>query len=121
MIGNVVWDPNATYRFYVFGDFDIDNMSVEKTIDHVAAMVSETAATGAIPMIVGGDTSMLYPGVKGVAETHGSGSFGLLHFSAHPDAERFSAHTMSDSQASISARRIDTLSILSPVDGSPIR
>lgn len=82
-----------------YGDFDIDNMSVEKTIDHVAEMVAETAGTGAIPMIVGGDTSMLFPGVKGVAEAHGAGSFGLLHFSAHPDAERFGAHTMSDRQA----------------------
>ncbi|MDH3440021.1 MAG: arginase family protein [Gammaproteobacteria bacterium] len=82
-----------------YGDFDFDNMSVEKTVTHVTEMVAETAGTGAIPMIVGGDTSLLYPGVKGIAEAHGAGSFGLLHFSAHPDAERFGAHTMSDRQA----------------------
>lgn len=82
-----------------YGDFDFDNLSVEKTVTHVTEMVAETAGTGAIPMIVGGDTSLLYPGVKGIAETHGAGSFGLLHFSAHPDAERFGAHTMSDRQA----------------------
>jgi len=82
-----------------YGNIDFDNMSVEKTIDHVAEMIAETAATGAIPMIVGGDTSMLYPGVRGVAETYGRGTFGLLHFSAHPDAERGGAHTMSDRQA----------------------
>lgn len=82
-----------------YGDFAIDNMSVERTIDHVTDMVAETAGTGTIPMIVGGDTSMLYPGVKGVARAHGAGSFGLLHFSAHPDTERFGDHTISDRQA----------------------
>ena len=50
-------------------------------------------------MMVGGDTSMLYPGVKGVAQTHGKGSFGLLHFNAHPDAEQFGDHTVSDRQS----------------------
>ena len=82
-----------------YGNFEIDNMSVEKTVTHVTKMVAETANTGAIPMLVGGDTSMLYPGVKGIAESRGAGTFGLLHFSAHPDAERFGDHTMSDRQA----------------------
>ena len=74
-------------------------MSTEKTVDHVTKMVAETAGTGAIPMLVGGDTSMLYPGVKGVAEVHGAGSFGLLHLSAHPDVDRFGDHVISDRQA----------------------
>ncbi|MGI9203566.1 MAG: arginase family protein [Woeseiaceae bacterium] len=91
--------PLETLFVVDYGDFAIDNMSVERTIDHVTAMVAETAATGTVPMIVGGDTSMLYPGVKGVAQARGSGSFGLLHFSAHPDAERFGDHTISDRQA----------------------
>lgn len=82
-----------------YGNLYVDQMSVERTVDHVADMVAETAGTGAIPMLVGGDTSMLYPGVKGVAITHGDGSFGLLHFSAHPDTERYGSHTISDRQA----------------------
>jgi agmatinase len=82
-----------------YGNFAVDWLSTEMTIGHVTDMVAETAGTGAIPMVVGGDTSILYPGVKGVAATHGTGSFGLLHFSAHPDAERFGDHTISDRQA----------------------
>ena len=82
-----------------YGDFAVDQMSIELSIGHITAMVAETAGTGAIPMLVGGDTSMLYPGVKGVASEHGAGSFGLLHLSAHPDAERNDAHTISDRQA----------------------
>ena len=82
-----------------YGDFATDYMSTELTVAHVTDMVAETAGTGAVPMLVGGDTSMLYPGVKGIAETHGAGTFGLLHFSAHPDAEQFGDHTVSDRQA----------------------
>ena len=82
-----------------YGNFFVDYMSVEKSVDHVTAMVAETAGTGAIPMLVGGDTSMLYPGVKGIAQAHGAAKFGLLHFSAHPDAERSGDHTLSDRQA----------------------
>jgi agmatinase len=82
-----------------YGNFSVDGLSTERTVKHVAEMVAETATTGAVPMLVGGDTSMLYPGVKGVAAHHGTGSFGLLHFSAHADAERFGDHTISDRQA----------------------
>ena len=82
-----------------YGNFFTDWLSTERTVKHVAEMVAETAATGAIPMLVGGDTSMLYPSVKGIADAHGAGTFGLLHFSAHPDAERFGDHTISDRQA----------------------
>lgn len=82
-----------------YGDLYTDWLSTERSVGHVADMVSETAATGAIPMLVGGDTSMLYPGVKGIAAAHGAGTFGLLHFSAHPDIENRSDHTISDRQA----------------------
>ena len=82
-----------------YGNFSTDWLSSERTVEHVAQMVAETAGTGAIPFLVGGDTSVLYPGVRGVADAHGAGTFGLLHFSAHPDAERFGDHTISDRQA----------------------
>jgi arginase family enzyme len=82
-----------------YGDIFIDNWSIERSVGHVVDMVAETAATGAVPMMVGGDTSMLFPGIKGVARHHGRGTFGLVHFSAHPDVQRTSAHTISDTQA----------------------
>ena len=91
--------PFETLSVVDYGDFAVDRMSTERAVNHVTAMVAETAGTGAIPMLVGGDTSMLYPGVSGVARVHGKGSFGLLHFSAHPDAERHGDHTISDRQA----------------------
>jgi agmatinase len=92
-------DPMEVLSVVDYGDFRVDNMSTELTVDHVTAMVAETAGTGAVPMLVGGDTSMLYPGVRGVAEVHGRRSIGLVHFSAHPDANRTGTHTISDTQA----------------------
>ncbi len=91
--------PFETLSVVDYGDFAVDRRSIERTVAHVAAMVAETAGTGAIPMLVGGDTSLLYPAVGGVARVHGNGSFGLLHFSAHPDVERNDDHTISDRQA----------------------
>jgi agmatinase len=82
-----------------YGDLYTDWLSTELSVNHIADMVAETASTGAIPMLVGGDTSMLFPGVKGIADAHGAGAFGLLHFSAHPDIEDKSDHTLSDRQA----------------------
>ncbi len=91
--------PLETLSVVDYGNFSIDHLSIERTIDHVGDMVAATAETGAIPMLVGGDTSVLYPGVKGVSKARGTSTFGLLHFSAHPDAERFGDHTISDRQA----------------------
>jgi len=82
-----------------YGNFAIDDMAIERSIEHIASMVAETAATGAVPMIVGGDTSVLYPTVLGVAQARGKGSFGLLHFSAHADADQDADHTLSDTRA----------------------
>jgi agmatinase len=92
-------DPMAELSVVDYGDLFVDNMSTERAVGHVTAMVAETAATGAVPMIVGGDTSMLYPGVRGVAEVQGKGGFSLVHFSAHPDADRQAVHIVSDRQA----------------------
>jgi arginase family enzyme len=92
-------DPMTALSVVDYGDFRVDNMSIERTVDHITQMVAETAATSATPMMVGGDTSILYPAVKGIAQVHGNSSFGLVHFSAHPDARRDAVHTISDDQA----------------------
>jgi agmatinase len=86
-----------------YGDFVADDLSVERSVNHLADMVAETAQTDAIPMLVGGDTSVLYPALKGLARVHGYGSFGLLHLSAHPDADQFGDHTLTDRRALLRA------------------
>ncbi|MEX2335495.1 MAG: arginase family protein, partial [Pseudohongiella sp.] len=65
-------DPMTVLTVVDYGDFRVDNMSIERSVEHVTSMVAETAGTNATPMMVGGDTSILYPAVKGVAQTHGN-------------------------------------------------
>lgn len=97
--GKSLLRPLETLSVVDYGNFAVDDLSVERSIAHATEMIAETAATGAVPMIVGGDTSLLYASVKGVALARGDARFGLLHFSAHPDAEQHDDHTISDRRA----------------------
>jgi agmatinase len=69
-----------------YGDAPIDNLSVERSMAPVREMVREIAQTGAIPVVVGGDHSLEYPNVAGVADVYGKGNVGVIHFDAHYDA-----------------------------------
>ncbi len=71
-----------------YGDAPIDFLSAERTMEPVRAMVKEIAETGAIPMVVGGDHSLEYPNVAGVADVYGKENVGVIHFDAHYDAGR---------------------------------
>jgi arginase family enzyme len=97
--GQSLLRPMEALTVVDYGNFAVDQLSAERTASHVSSMVAETVQTGAVPMIVGGDTSLLYASVKGVATARGADRFGLLHFSAHPDAEQQDDHTISDRRA----------------------
>ena len=47
--------------------------------------VREVAATGAIPIVLGGDHSITWPSASAIAEVRRPGSIGVLHFDAHAD------------------------------------
>lgn len=68
-----------------YGDAPIDPMSVERSIVPIHRMVSEIARSGAIPVIIGGDHSLMYPDVVAVTDVHGKGDVGVIHFDAHFD------------------------------------
>jgi agmatinase len=73
-------------------------MSTERTIQHVRERVAEIARTGAIPFVVGGDHSLEYPNIAGLADVHGKGSFGVVHFDSHYDASGGRAHYITHGQ-----------------------
>lgn len=79
-------DPSKELNIVDYGDIAVDNMSTERTVHHVRERVAEIARTGAIPFIVGGDHSLEYSDVAGLADVHGKGSFGVVHFDSHFDA-----------------------------------
>ena len=47
--------------------------------------VREVAASGAIPIVFGGDHSITWPSATAVAEVRRPGSIGIVHFDAHAD------------------------------------
>ncbi|MEZ0496937.1 agmatinase family protein [Sphingomonas sp. IW22] len=85
-------DPSKELNIVDYGDIAVDNMSTERTVRHVRQRVAEIARTGAIPFIVGGDHSLEYSDVAGLADVHGKGSFGVVHFDSHYDAGREGVH-----------------------------
>jgi guanidinobutyrase len=91
-------DPSEELNIVDYGDIAVDNMSTERTMGHVREMVAEIARTGAIPFIVGGDHSLEYADVAGLADVHGKGSFGVVHFDSHYDAGKGGAHFITHGQ-----------------------
>jgi len=80
-----------------YGDAAVDQMSTERSVDHVREQVRKIAETGAIPIIVGGDHSLMYPDAAGVADVYGKGNVGVVHFDAHYDAGK-GEHLLSHGQ-----------------------
>ena len=69
-------------------------MSTERSVRHVRERVREIAETGALPFIVGGDHSLAYPDIAALADVHGKGSFGVVHFDSHFDAGKGQGHSI---------------------------
>ena len=49
-----------------YGNSPIDRLSVERSMPPIRRMVREVAQTGAIPIIIGGDHSLMYPDVVAI-------------------------------------------------------
>ena len=83
-----------------YGNSPIDRFSVERSMPYVRAMVREIAETGAIPIVIGGDHSLEYPDVAGVADIYGKENVGVIHFDAHYDAATggYGGHLISHAQ-----------------------
>ena len=81
-----------------YGDVAIDQLSTERSLEHVREIVREVATTGTIPFIIGGDHSLMYPDAAGIVDAYGAGKVGIVHFDAHYDAGRGGAHMISHGQ-----------------------
>jgi formimidoylglutamase len=69
-----------------YGDAPIDKLSLERSMPTIRRMVREIAETGTIPIIIGGDHSIEYANVAGLADVYGKENVGVIHFDAHYDA-----------------------------------
>ncbi|MEL7312528.1 MAG: agmatinase family protein [Pseudomonadota bacterium] len=95
---NTMINPSKELSIVDYGDIAIDNMSTEISVHHVRERIAEIAATGARPFIIGGDHSLEYPDIAGLADVHGKGSFGVIHFDAHFDAGKDRRHYITHGQ-----------------------
>ncbi|OFE13925.1 hypothetical protein PHACT_04225 [Pseudohongiella acticola] len=92
-------DPLATLNVVDYGDVAVDRMSVHRGMEHVYQRIMEIAEAGAIPFIVGGDHSLMYPTVKAVQDNEADEALTVIHFGANYNAEPTRAHFLSDRDA----------------------
>ena len=67
------------------GDANIVPTQFERAHAAIYQKVREVAATGAIPIVLGGDHSITWPSASAIAEVRRPGSIGIVHFDAHAD------------------------------------
>jgi agmatinase len=69
-----------------YGDAPVDFESTHRSIEPIRGIVREIAEAGAMPFVVGGDHSLMYPDVAALSDIYGKGNIGVIHFDAHYDA-----------------------------------
>jgi agmatinase len=67
------------------GDVEVYSGEVLRSCQAIEEAVAAIAANGAIPLILGGDHTVTWPDVTGVARHHGFGRVSIIHFDAHAD------------------------------------
>ncbi|MEY3408261.1 MAG: agmatinase [Actinomycetota bacterium] len=67
------------------GDVEMYSGDIEKSCASLQSVVSKVAAAGKIPLILGGDHTVTWPNVTGVASAVGYGKIAVIHFDAHAD------------------------------------
>ncbi|HWO93384.1 MAG TPA: agmatinase family protein [Dehalococcoidia bacterium] len=68
------------------GDVFTIPANIEKTFDQISRAVSHVYASGALPVVLGGDHSIGFATVRGVAK-HLRGNLGIIHFDRHVDTQ----------------------------------
>lgn len=93
---HVMVDPFKELKIVDYGDIAVDPLSTECSLSHIRESIRDIAKTGTIPIIVGGDHSLMYPDVAGLTDVYGKGTIGVIHFDAHYDASKhFIGHMIS--------------------------
>ena len=68
------------------GDVFVIPGNIEKSFDQVSKAISHIYTSGAFPVICGGDHSLGYPNVRGIAPQI-DGNVGIIHFDRHIDMQ----------------------------------
>jgi agmatinase len=78
-------DPLRDLRVLDAGDIEMPGVEARVPLDNLESAVRIVAEAGAIPVILGGDHTVTWPDVTGVARAKGWGRVSVIHFDAHAD------------------------------------
>ena len=78
-------DPLRDLRVLDAGDVEMPGVEAKLPLDNLENAVRLVAEAGAIPIVLGGDHTITWPDVTGVARAVGWGRVSVIHFDAHAD------------------------------------
>lgn len=67
------------------GDVEMYSGDAQRSCASLESVVGRVASTGAVPLVLGGDHTITWPDVTGVARARGWGRVSVIHFDAHAD------------------------------------
>lgn len=88
-------DPLEELTVVDYGNAPNDMMSTERTMHAVRSFVRSAAEVEiepgkhVMPVIIGGDHSLMYADVAALVDVYGKGNVGVIHFDAHYDAGKY--------------------------------
>jgi agmatinase len=78
-------DPLRDLTVRDAGDVEMFAGDIDRSCGDLEVAVQAVAEAGAVPVVLGGDHTVTWPDVTGVARAHGWGRVGVVHFDAHAD------------------------------------
>ena len=67
------------------GDVELYSGDAARSCADLEKVIEKIAKTGAVPLVLGGDHTITWPDVTGVARARGWGKVSVIHFDAHAD------------------------------------
>jgi agmatinase len=78
-------DPYEALAVVDHGDAQVVPADPARSHQAIRHSVADILAAGAVPVVLGGDHSILHPNAGAAAEHFGTGTVGVIHFDAHAD------------------------------------
>jgi len=82
-------DPLQDLRVLDAGDVEMPGVEARQPLDRLESVVQRVSEADAFPVILGGDHTVTWPNVTGVARARGWGRVSVIHFDAHADTGDF--------------------------------
>ena len=78
-------DPLRDLRVLDAGDVEMVGAEARQTLQRLESVVQRVSEADVLPVILGGDHTVTWPNVTGVARARGWGRVSVIHFDAHAD------------------------------------